>query len=120
MARILLADDDHASREFVRRALEGDGHSVTSVTDGKEALDLLADDPGRFDLLVTDVQMPVLDGISLAEQALETVPKLRIVLMSGFAEQLDRAKGFKATKLGAISKPFSLEQIKALVRNTLT
>lgn len=120
MARILLADDDHASREFVRRALEGDGHQVASANDGREALDLLAAAPDQFDLLVTDVQMPVLDGISLAERAIETVPGLRIVLMSGFAEQLDRAKGFKTTKLGAISKPFSLDQIKALVRDTLS
>lgn len=120
MARILLADDDQASREFVRRALEGDGHKVASANDGREALDLLDGGADQFDLLVTDVQMPVLDGISLAEKALEVAPRLRVVLMSGFAEQLDRAKEFKSIRIGTISKPFSLEQIKALVRSTLS
>src|SRR5262245_2166745 len=58
MARILLAEDDAATRDLVHRALSTDGHSVTSTQDGTDALDKLREGPGNFDLLVTDVQMP--------------------------------------------------------------
>ncbi|MBA4192917.1 MAG: response regulator [Planctomycetaceae bacterium] len=120
MARILLADDDMAIRDLVRRALEADGHSVEATEDGAEALERLARGRDRFELIVTDVQMPALDGISLAEQALKLDPGLRILLMSGYADALERASSFKAAKLGTILKPFTLDQIRALVRTTLS
>lgn len=120
MARILLADDDAATRDLVRRALEGDGHAVTVTEDGAEALERLQAGDVNYDLIVTDVEMPALDGILLAEEALKLRPGLRIVLMSGYAEALQRGAGFKASKLGTITKPFTLEQIRALVRSTLS
>lgn len=119
MARILLADDDAATRDLVRRALEGDGHAVTVTEDGAEALERLQADGAAFDLVVTDVQMPAVDGILLAGEALKIRPDLRIVLMSGYAEALQRTASFKAQKLGTITKPFTLDQIRALVRTTL-
>lgn len=120
MARILLADDDAATRDFVKRALESSGFEVHATQDGSEALEQLVSGSTNFDLLVTDVQMPLMDGITLAEKALELKPEIRIVLMSGYAEQLDRAKKFKAAKLATITKPFSLEQIRSLVKQTLS
>lgn len=120
MARILLADDDAATRDLVRRALESDGHAVTVTEDGAEALERLQSGDVNYDLIVTDVEMPALDGILLAEEALKLRPGLRIVLMSGYAEALQRGSGFKASKLGTITKPFTLEQIRALVRSTLS
>lgn len=120
MARILLADDDAATRDLVRRGLESDGHSVVVTEDGAEALERLQAGDVAFDLIVTDVEMPALDGILLAEEALKLRPGLRIVLMSGYAEALQRASAFKAGKLGTITKPFTLDQIRALVRNTLS
>lgn len=119
MARILLADDDAAIRDLVRRALESDGHAVDVTEDGAEALERLAGGRDRFDLIVTDVEMPALDGISLAEQALKLDPGMRIVLMSGYTDALQRASSFKAGKLGTILKPFTLDQIRSLVRTTL-
>ena len=92
MARILLADDDAASRDLVSRALGSDGHSVVMTQDGSEALDSLNAAPGVYDLLITDVQMPVLDGVTLAEKALTRQPGLRVILMSGYTSELDRAK----------------------------
>jgi CheY-like chemotaxis protein len=62
MARILLADDDAATRDLVKRALAIDGHAVTSTQDGTEALDAITATPSGFDLLISDVQMPSLDG----------------------------------------------------------
>ncbi|MDH4982475.1 response regulator [Hyphomicrobium sp. D-2] len=124
MARILLADDDASTRDLVRRALEADGHSVLVTQDGAEALEQLQSGGGgaaggqAFDVLVSDVEMPLLDGISLAEHALKQ-PQMRVLLMSGFSEQLDRARALAGTKLAVISKPFTLEDVRAGVRRLL-
>ena len=119
MAKILLADDDAAVRDLVRRALTTDGHSVHVTEDGAEALEYLQAHMAAVDLLVTDVDMPALDGISLCEKAIAMKPQLGIVLMSGFSDQLDRANALNAKRLTSISKPFTLEQIKAKVRSML-
>lgn len=119
MALILLADDDAAVRDMVRRALTGDGHSVQAASDGAEALDCMTQNASTIDILLTDVDMPQLDGISLAEKALLLKPALAIVLMSGFADQLDRAARLRARRVLQISKPFTLEQIKSVVRSAL-
>ena len=118
MARILLADDDAATRDLVRRALEADGHTVHVTQDGGEALECVKG-AQRFDLLVSDVEMPLLDGITLAERAFPLHPGLRVLLMSGFAEQLERAKALKGPRVAVISKPFTLEQVKGAVRELL-
>ena len=100
MARILLADDDAATRDLVRRALEADGHSVHVTQDGSEALECVEGSGAqKFDVLVSDVEMPLLDGVALAQRALKQ-PNLRVLLMSGFAEQLDRAKALKSSQGG--------------------
>lgn len=119
MANILLADDDAAVRDLVRRALASEGHSVHATEDGAAALDHLAAHHAHVDVLVTDVDMPQLDGVLLAQQALKLNPALRIVLMSGFSDQLERAQSLNAKHLASISKPFTLEQIKQKVRAVL-
>ncbi len=72
----------------------------------------------KFDVLVSDVEMPLLDGVALAQRALKQ-PNLRVLLMSGFAEQLDRAKSLKSAQVAVLSKPFSLEDVRASVRKLL-
>jgi len=119
MATILLADDDAAVRDLVRRALTADGHSVHVTQDGLEALDYVNANAATIDLLVTDVDMPQLDGISLAEKAVAARPALAVVLMSGFSDQLERAARLRARRLLSIGKPFTLEQIKQVVRTVL-
>lgn len=120
MARILLADDDAATRDLVKRALEGDGHTVEVTQDGGEALECVKRTGSqRFELLVSDVEMPLLDGIKLAERAFALQPGLRVLLMSGFAEQLERAKALKGPNVAVISKPFTLDQVRATVRKLL-
>jgi CheY-like chemotaxis protein len=118
MARILLADDDKATLDFVRRTLEQDGHSVEVASDGAEALDRISQN-AVVDVLVSDVQMPGLDGISLAERALHLKPQLKVVLMSGLADELAKARTLNATRLSVLSKPFTLEQIRSSVRALL-
>lgn len=118
MARILLADDDGATRDLVRRALEADGHTVSVTQDGAEALDRITSGE-TFDVLVSDVNMPGLDGLSLAERAAAVLPHLGILLMSGFPEQLDKARRIKAARIATLSKPFSLEQARAAVKGVV-
>jgi CheY-like chemotaxis protein len=119
MASILLADDDAATRDLVQRALALDGHRVIVTQDGAEALERLQASGASIDLLISDVQMPGLDGIELAERGLAAQSKLRIVLMSGFAGELERAEHLKGKISRVITKPFTLEQVRAAVREAL-
>lgn len=119
MAKILLADDDQATRDLVKRALESEGHTVEVTQDGVEALDTLTAAPGAFELLVSDVHMPGLDGVDLARRAIAAAPSLKLLLMSGFTEELDRAQALKSPNLSVITKPFTLDQIRAAVRSLL-
>ena len=66
MARIVIAEDEEPLRAFIVRALMQDGHAVVATADGGEALDALTDEAGRFELLLTDTGMPMMDGIALA------------------------------------------------------
>jgi two-component system cell cycle response regulator CpdR len=118
MARILLADDDAAARDLVQRALAVDGHTVTCTQDGAEALEQLAS-AAAFDVLIADVQMPGVDGIALAETSLKLRPKLRVILMSGFADELDRAEHVKSKVARVVAKPITLEGIRAAVKAAL-
>jgi two-component system cell cycle response regulator CpdR len=119
MARILLAEDDDAVRDLVARALGEDGHELTAAADGAAALAALDRRDRDFDLLLTDVKMPVMDGIALALAAGRDHPELRIMLMTGYADQRERAHGLDALVHDVISKPFSVEQIKGAVREAL-
>lgn len=116
MARIILADDDAAMRDLAKRALQADGHTVSVAQDGQEALDAIEADPGAFDLLVSDVQMPGLDGLSLATRAIAANPRLRIILMTAFSDSVSIPAGLKANIRTVLTKPLSLEQIKAAAR----
>ena len=96
MARILLAEDDAATRDLVQRALALDGHEVMVTQDGAEALEKLQAAPTRFDLLISDVQMPASTASRWWRRRWRSCPKLRVVLMSGFADELGRADHLKA------------------------
>ncbi len=119
MARILLAEDEEAVRAFVKRALEQDGHAVTGAEDGGVALDILQAGQGGFDLLLSDIRMPVMDGIALALITARDFPHLPILLMTGYADQRERAADLQALIEDVISKPFALADLRALVNKTL-
>ena len=119
MARMLLAEDEEALRAFVSRALAQDGHEVLATADGGEALDALTREQGRFDLLLTDIRMPVMDGIALALAAARDYPELTILLMTGYADQRERAHGLDALIHDVIAKPFSLSDIRKAVAEAL-
>ena len=117
MARILLAEDDAAVSAFVSRALRHRGHEVTAVADGTAALGALA--AAEFALLLTDIVMPGLDGIALALKASKDYPAMKILLMTGFASERQRAHNLDALIHRVVEKPFSLEQICAAVDDEL-
>ena len=84
MPRVLIADDEDSMRTLVARAIAMDGHDTVTAQDGAEALEILTRERGAFDLLLTDIQMPIMDGIALALSAARDFPDLTILLMTGF------------------------------------
>lgn len=119
MARILIAEDDEAVGALVARALKQEGHEVTLSADGAEALDELTRTGGRFDLLLTDIKMPVMDGIALALATARDHPEIVILLMTGFADQRERAHGLDALIHDVLTKPFTLHDLKQSVRGAI-
>ena len=87
--------------------------------DGAEALEILTREQGAFDLLLTDIQMPVMDGIALALAAARDFPDLTILLMTGFADQRERASGLNAIVHDVVTKPFSVADIRTAVADAL-
>jgi CheY-like chemotaxis protein len=119
MARILIAEDEEALRTLVARALSMDGHEVVTANDGAEALDVLTRERGAFELLLTDIRMPIMDGIALALAAARDHPGLGILLMTGYADQRERASGLDALIHDVVAKPFSLGAIRGAVNAAL-
>jgi CheY-like chemotaxis protein len=100
-------------------ALAAEGHEVKSACDGSEALDLLAGEQGSFDLLLTDIRMPIMDGIALALAAARDFPDLTILLMTGYADQRERAHGLDAIIHDVIAKPFTVGALRATINEAL-
>ena len=119
MPRVLIVDDEDSMRMLVARAVAMDGHETVTAEDGAEALEILGSEQGAFDLLLTDIQMPVMDGIALALAAARDFPQLTILLMTGFAEQRERASGLSAIAHDVITKPFSVADIRTAVADAL-
>jgi two-component system cell cycle response regulator CpdR len=119
MPRVLIADDEDSMRSLVARAIAMDGHETVIAQDGAEALEILTREEGGFDLLLTDIQMPVMDGIALALSAARDFPKLTILLMTGFADQRERASNLNAIAHDVITKPFSVADIRTAVADAL-
>ena len=112
MIRILLAEDDQVMREYLTRALERAGYAVSAVDRGTAAIPLLETE--SFDLLLTDIVMPEMDGIELARRAGEMVPGLRVMFITGFAAVTLKA-GREMPSARVLSKPFHLRDLVAEV-----
>jgi two-component system cell cycle response regulator CpdR len=107
VARVLVAEDEPAVRAFVVRALQHARHEVTAVEDGQQALERLFQ--AEFDLLVTDIVMPHLDGIALALKATRDWPGMAVLLMTGYPAERQRAFNLDQLIDRVILKPFTLE-----------
>lgn len=119
MAKILIAEDDDNVRQFVARALAHAGHEITEAEDGGLAAEIMQEQNGAFDLLLSDIKMPVMDGIALALNVASAFPEVTIVLMTGFADQRERAHGLEALIYDVIPKPFTLQALMEKVADAL-
>ena len=119
MPKVLIADDEDSMRQLVARAIAMDGHETVTAQDGAEALEILIREDGAFGLLLTDIQMPVMDGIALALSAARDFPDLTILLMTGFADQRERASNLNALVHDVVTKPFSVADIRTAVADAL-
>ncbi|APL93080.1 MULTISPECIES: cell cycle two-component system response regulator CpdR [Sphingobium] len=108
MIRILLAEDDESMRAYLARALERSGYEVVSVATGAQAVPHI--DSDRFDLLLTDIVMPEMDGIELAQHAAAVAPDMRIMFITGFAAVTLKA-GKAVPQAKVLSKPFHLREL---------
>jgi two-component system, cell cycle response regulator CpdR len=109
MIRILLAEDDDVMREYLARALTKSGYAVESVDRGTTALELIKSGQ-TFDLLLTDIVMPEMDGIELAQKAAIVAPMLRVMFITGFsAVSLKAGQAMPNAKV--LSKPFHLRDL---------
>jgi len=112
MIRILLAEDDTSMREYLQRSLTRVGYDVDAVGCGTEAIPLL--EAGRYDLLLTDIVMPEMDGIELAQKASAIDAAIKVMFITGFAAvALQSGRTTPEAKL--LSKPFHLKDLVAEV-----
>ncbi|MFC3050460.1 response regulator [Kordiimonas pumila] len=117
MARILVVEDEESVRDFVSRALTMHGYSILTACDGAEAVSIMNEH--HFDLLLSDIAMPMMDGISLALKVRATRPHVPILLMTGYADERQRAHNLSLLIEGLLAKPFNLEQLLTAVSDAL-
>ena len=109
LKRIILAEDDSSMRGFLERALAKAGYEVAAFENGRDALDRLEQEP--FTLLLTDIVMPVMDGIELARRAGEIDPELNIMFITGFAAVTLNTDMQAPKDARVLSKPFHLKDL---------
>src|SRR5215207_4296867 len=117
MANILVVDDEKGYREVLKVIFESEGHSVRSANNGRTAVEMLRS--GLFDVCISDVKMPDMNGVELLRTVRDILPDLAVILMTAFGT-IDTAR--EAFKLGAddfIQKPFSNDELKLIVKRTL-
>ena len=119
MSRVLIVDDEESMRLLVARAIAMDGHEITTASDGAEALEILDGADGRFDLMLTDIVMPGMDGIELAKRAAERNAALKIMFITGFAAVALHPASGAPKQAKVLSKPFHLREIVSEVDRML-
>lgn len=118
-ANILLVEDEDMVRAVAERALTRAGYTVTTARDGEEGLGLVVNEKGQFDLILSDVVMPAMDGPSMARGIRKVKPGIPILFMSGYAEEQLRNQ-IDIDNMHFIPKPFSVQQIGAKVAEVLS
>ena len=120
MAKLLIVEDDESVRTLAARALERDGHTVTIASDGAQGLEMIQRAGGSYDLVVSDIRMPEMDGIEMATVASRQFPAMKIMLMTGYADQRERAEELNGIILDVVQKPFTLAEIRGRVGKALS
>ena len=114
---VVVADDEFLNRDLLEEIFQRMEITVRTTKDGVQALKALEDQPA--DLLLTDIRMPIMDGIALALSAKRERPELTILLMTGYADQRERARNLEAIVTDVLTKPFSLQDARAAVAQAL-
>jgi len=117
MARILLVEDDDSVRSLAARALRRDGHEVDEAVSGTQGLDMIR--VAAYALVVSDVRMPEMDGLTMTRAAMAICPSLRVLLATGFAGQQEQATDLTGVVVGVLYKPYSLAELRASVRRAV-
>ncbi|RWP18254.1 MAG: response regulator [Mesorhizobium sp.] len=119
MAKLLIVEDDESVRTLAARALERAGHMIDIAADGAQGLALIRAARGGYDLVVSDIRMPGMDGIQMAKVAASLFPAMKILLMTGYADQRERAEELNGVIVDVVQKPFTLAEIRARVEQAL-
>jgi len=117
MARILVVDDELSMRQFLEILLKKEGHEVVCAADGQEALQSFRNEP--YDLVISDIKMPKVDGLELLRRVKEQRPNLAVIMITAYASPEDAIAAMKAGAYDYLTKPFKLEEIKSVIRNAL-
>jgi two-component system cell cycle sensor histidine kinase/response regulator CckA len=117
--KILVVEDEKAILEIVTNILSGAGYSVVAASRGEEALRLASEQPGRFDMVLTDIVMPGMSGGELVQQLLISHPDIRILYMSGYTKYTVVSHGVLESVSSFIWKPFSPDELLQKVREVL-
>jgi two-component system cell cycle sensor histidine kinase/response regulator CckA len=119
-ATVLLVEDEDAVRLFGSRALRNKGYRVLEAGDGEEALDVINDYGAPIDLIITDVMMPGMDGHTLVKLVQEELPNIKVILMSGYAEEAIPGGLGSDPTLHFLPKPFSLQELAGKVKEVIS
>jgi CheY-like chemotaxis protein len=114
VTRILVVDDEPWSRQFIASFLRKEGYEVTEASDGAEAIELI--NSSRFDLVLSDVRMPRVDGVALAMHVCSKVPTIPIILMTGVPSELTPMPDYN---IPCLSKPLSLDELRSNILRLL-
>jgi len=117
LGKILVVDDERSMREFLTIMLQKDGHDVASASNGKEAVDCIVQK--TFDIVITDLKMPQLDGIDVLKTVKESAPETVVIMITAYASAETAVDAMKQGAYDYITKPFKIEEIKLIVRNAL-
>jgi two-component system cell cycle sensor histidine kinase/response regulator CckA len=118
-ATVLLVEDEDAVRSFAARALTTRGYRVLTAASGVQALDVMTEHGGEVDLVVSDVVMPEMDGPTLMKHLRKANPEIKIIFISGYAEEAFRANLDESEKFSFLPKPFTLKKLAAAVKEAL-
>ncbi len=114
--RVLLVEDEDSVRSFAVRALELRGYTVTAAASGQEAIEIVEENPGAIDLIVSDVVMPEMTGPEMMREVLKMRPEIRFIFISGYAEDALREEMMGHEKFHFLAKPFSLKDLAVKVK----
>jgi DNA-binding NtrC family response regulator len=118
MAQVILAEDETQLRQLIAQSLENRGLKVIGAADGLQALQLVKDNPAVA-LLLSDIQMPHMNGHDLVEASLKVRPELKVVMMTAYAADHPTPAALKARELRTLVKPFDPDRMCDLVVDML-